>query len=82
MNDTSPFIEREIRARMSMLAPDIRMEMGSLMFDASREMVLASFPESLAPAEQRVALFMRVYSQDFDEKQQLDIIRHLAETTS
>ena len=77
MNDTHPIIEEEFRKRLIALQPDIRMKIGSHMFDVCRDMILASFSNRLTKSELRVSLFKRIYANDFDEKQREEIIRYL-----
>ena len=73
MNDTSPEIERMVRARLMALSGSERLRIGSEMFDAARRMVLASLPGDLPERERRRRLFERIYgerlpSSDVDRK--------------
>lgn len=77
MNDTHPSIAAEYDKRLMSQSNDTRMLMGSRMFDASREIVIASLPEGLSVKEIRVKLFLRFYGSDFDEKTRAEIINHL-----
>lgn len=54
-----------------------KIEMASLMFDAAREIVLASLPKGLSKKEKRVKLFLRFYKADFDNKRLESIIKYL-----
>ena len=54
-----------------------KIEMASQMFDASREIVLASLPKGLSNKEKRVKLFLRFYKDDFDNKRLESIIKYL-----
>ena len=61
MNDTSPEIEAMVRERIMSRSNEERFVMGTQMFEAARQMVLASLPKDLSPAELRSALFQRMY---------------------
>jgi hypothetical protein len=56
-----------------------RLTMGSCMFDAAREMVLSSFPQNMSLQEKRKSLFLRFYSNDFDENTKQSILQTLSE---
>lgn len=61
MNDTSPEVERKMREMIMARSGEERFIMGALMFDAAREIILASLPKDLPEAELRSRLFERVY---------------------
>lgn len=61
MNDTSPEVEQMFRARIMARSGAERFVMGSRMFDAARQMVLASLPRDLPPPELKRRLFERIY---------------------
>ncbi|MDB6124848.1 MAG: hypothetical protein JWQ71_3841 [Pedosphaera sp.] len=61
MNDTSPEVERKVREMIMSRSGEERFIMGALMFDAAREMILASFPINLSEDERKKRLFERVY---------------------
>lgn len=61
MNDTSPEVEQKVREMIMARSGEERFIMGALMFDAAREIILASFPRDLPEAELRSRLFERVY---------------------
>jgi len=61
MNDTSPEIEAFIREKLMALPGETRLQMGARMFDAAREMVLASIPAHLPEVERMRQLTERVY---------------------
>ena len=63
MTDTSPEIAELVRQKLMARPAEDRFVMGALMFDAAREMVLASFPEGLSAEQLRQQLFQRVYGQ-------------------
>ncbi|HEX7858854.1 MAG TPA: hypothetical protein VF773_00865 [Verrucomicrobiae bacterium] len=63
MNDTSPEIAALVRERLMRLSGEVRMQMGSDMFEAAKEMVLASFPNGLSPIERKRMLYERVYGE-------------------
>ena len=77
MNDTHTSIAAEYDKRLMNQSNDTRMLMGSRMFDASREIVIASLPDGLSRKELRVKLFLRFYGSDFDEETRDKIINHL-----
>ena len=61
MNDTSPEVERLVREMMLARSCEERFVMGALMFDAAREIVIASLPKDLPPLEFKRRLFERIY---------------------
>lgn len=61
MNDTSPEVEELVRGMLMGRSGEERFVMGALMFDAAREMVIASLPPNLPPREFRSRLFRRIY---------------------
>ena len=67
MNDTSPEIAEMVRARLMALSGAERFIMGARMFEASRRMVLASFPAGLSNAERMRRLFARLYGEALPE---------------
>ena len=77
MNDTHPSIAAEYHERLMSQSNETRLLMGSRMFDACREIVMASMPKDLTERELRVRLFLRFYGSDFDEKTREKIVHHL-----
>ncbi|NQT24938.1 hypothetical protein HQ585_06270 [candidate division KSB1 bacterium] len=77
MDDTSPEIKNEIRERIMRFSGEKRIEMGALMFDAGRRMVLSSFPQNMDDGEIREQLFLRLYKDDFSAGERRRIIKHL-----
>jgi hypothetical protein len=63
MNDTSPEVEAFYFSLLMKLTPEERFIRGALMFDAAREMILASLPKDLSPAELRRRLYERIYGE-------------------
>ncbi len=63
MTDTSPEIAELVRQKLMARPAEERFVMGALMFDAAREMILASLPEGLSADQLRQQLFQRVYGQ-------------------
>lgn len=63
MTDTSPEIAELVRQKLMARSGEERFVMGALMFDAAREMILASLPEGLPADQLRQQLFQRVYGQ-------------------
>jgi hypothetical protein len=61
MNDTSPEIEEMVREMMMERSGEERFVMGALMFDAARELIIASLPQELPPPELKRRLFERIY---------------------
>ncbi len=61
VTDTSPEIAAMVRSRLMARTAEERFVMGVRMFDAAREMILASLPSSLSPREHREMLFHRIY---------------------
>jgi len=65
MNDTSPEIAAKMRELWMALPPGERLVRGALMFDAAREMILASMPKDLPPAEFKRLLYFRIYGREW-----------------
>jgi len=63
MDDTAPEVKELYRALLMKLSGEERFIRGALMFDAVRDVVLASFPEGLTPAERRRRLYERMYGE-------------------
>ena len=61
MNDTSPAIEQKMREMIMARSGEVRFIMGALMFDAARDIILASLPKDLPEVELRSRLFERIY---------------------
>ena len=61
MNDTSPEIVEMVREMMMKRSGEERFVMGALMFDAAREIIIASLPQNLPPLEFKRRLFERIY---------------------
>ena len=78
MNDTPPFVEHLYRQKIMERSDEERLAMGSSMFDAAREIVLASFPEKMSPQEKRISLFLKFYSNDFDQMTKQSILQTLS----
>lgn len=64
MTDTAPEIAEIVRQRLMTRSPEERFVMGTRMFDAARDMVLASLPQDLSQLELKRQLFQRIYSQN------------------
>ena len=67
MNDTPPEVERLVREMLMARSGEERLLMGSAMFDAARDMVIASLPENLPSAEFKRRLFERLYGFSLEE---------------
>jgi hypothetical protein len=63
MNDTSPEVAALVRQKLMSRPPEERFMMGVRMFEAAREMVLASLPADLSPLDHKRQLFQRLYGQ-------------------
>jgi hypothetical protein len=63
MTDTSLEIAELVRLRLMARTGEERFLMGVRMFDAARDMVLASLPAGLSPEELKHQLFQRLYGQ-------------------
>jgi hypothetical protein len=66
MNDTSPEIERKVHEMMMARSGAERLIMGALMFDAARQVVLASLPKDLPEEELKRRLFERIYGEPLE----------------
>ena len=64
MNDTPPEVQKLYREMLMARSGEERMRMGSAMFDAARDMVLASIPASLTPLERKRILLKRLYGHE------------------
>jgi hypothetical protein len=63
MTDTSPEIAELVRQKLMARSGEERFLMGVRMFDAAREMALASLPAGLSAEEFKRQLFQRLYGQ-------------------
>ena len=63
VKDTTPEVEALYQSLLMRLTPEERFIRGALMFDAAREMVLASLPKDLEPGELRRRLYKRIYGE-------------------
>ena len=63
MTDTSPEIAELVRQKLMARSGSERFVMGTRMFDAAREMVLASLPAGLTPDELKRQLYQRLYAE-------------------
>ncbi|HJR08993.1 MAG TPA: hypothetical protein VJ842_17170 [Pyrinomonadaceae bacterium] len=61
MDDTTPEAREMMSALVMRRSGEERFVMGALMFDAARELVIASLPTDLPPPELKRRLFERVY---------------------
>ena len=69
MTDTPLEITELVRQRLMARSPEERFLMGVRMFDAARDMALASFPPGLSPEELKRQLFQRLYGQPLPMKE-------------
>jgi hypothetical protein len=63
MTDTSIEIAEIVRQKLMARSGEERFLMGVRMFEAAREMALASLPIGLSPEELKRQLFQRLYGQ-------------------
>ena len=75
MDDTPQKIADLVRDRLLARSGEERVLMGSRMFDAARDIVLASFPPDLSEIELKGRLCERFYGQEVDLK---GFIAHLS----
>ena len=61
MNDTTPEVEKLMRKKLMALSGEERFIRGALMFDAAREMVLASFGPEVRGMALKQKLYERLY---------------------
>lgn len=61
MTDTPPEIEEIVRQKLMDRSGEERFLMGVRMFDAARDMILASLPAELPPEELKRQLFQRLH---------------------
>ena len=66
MNDTPPEIEKKVHEMMMARSGAERLIMGALMFDAARQVVLASLPKDLPEEELKRRLFERIYGEPLE----------------
>ena len=67
MNDTSPEIEKKVYEMMMARSGAERLIMGASMFDAARQIVLASLPKDLPEEELKRRLFERIYGAPMED---------------
>lgn len=61
MDDTAPEVRELMSVMLMRRSGEERFIMGALMFDAAREMIIASLPPNLPPAELKSRIFERMY---------------------
>jgi len=67
MDDTPPHSKKMVHDRLMALSGEERFVMGCRSFDAAREMVIASLPKDLPPAEFKRRLYERIYGEPSPE---------------
>lgn len=67
MGDTSPEVEEMYREMLMKRSGEKRLVMGALMFDAAREVVIASLPKDLPEDEFKRRLFERIYGRSIED---------------
>ena len=68
MTDTPAEIGRLVREKMMSRSGEERLIMGAEMFEAARELVMASFPSGISVEEQKRRLFKRFYAKELPEE--------------
>ena len=63
MNDTTAEIAERVQAKLMALSNATRFVMGAKMFDAARQMIIASLPKDLSTPELKRRLYERIYGQ-------------------
>ena len=63
MTDTTPAVAELVRSKMMARSGAERFVMGTRMFEAARDMVLASFPAGLSESERKRRLYERIYGE-------------------
>ena len=63
MNDTTAEIAERVQAELMALSNATRFVMGAKMFDAARQMIIASLPKDLSTPELKRRLYERIYGQ-------------------
>ena len=63
MTDTTPAVADLVRSKIMARSGAERFVMGARMFEAAREMVLASFPADLSESELKRRLYERIYGE-------------------
>ena len=63
MRDTTPEVEASVRELMMAMSPAERFIRGALMFDAAREVVLASLDPALEGMDLKRARYERIYGE-------------------
>ena len=61
MTDTTPEITEMVRQKLMAHSNEDRLRMGVWMFEAARQMILASLPKDLSGLELRRQFYERVY---------------------
>jgi hypothetical protein len=74
MTDTSPEIEKKWHEMLMSRSNEERFMMGIRSNMLARQMVIASLPKNLSPAEFKEKLFIRYYDNDFSEAEKKKII--------
>lgn len=61
MDDTAPEVKEMMSEMIMRRSGEERFIMGPLMFDAARELIIASLPPNLPPSEFKSRLFEQIY---------------------
>lgn len=77
MNDTPQSMQKKYHDLLMQKTNIERFLMGFSMFDAAKEMVLASCRNNYSSLEKKLHLLARFYGNDFSEEQMNDIISYL-----
>lgn len=79
MNDTAPETAAILDRLYKEKTGEERLQMASSMFDTARQLVLLSLPKNLSQKERKQQLFLRIYKNDFTQKQLTDILNSFPE---
>ena len=82
MTELPVSIEGRFTRQLMDLSPEERLAMACRMFSAAKALVRAGIPNagSLSSSDVRVLLFLRLYSEDFDQARRAQIVAWLTAT--
>ncbi|MBM3235295.1 hypothetical protein FJZ31_03240 [Candidatus Poribacteria bacterium] len=80
MNDTNPHLEKIYSDMMRSKSGAEKLKMGCSMFSTSKALIAAGIRHrqpGISDIDLKVAVFLKLYGDDFDEEQKQKIIAHL-----
>ena len=77
MNDTSRNVQKQYHQLLMQKTNEERLLMGCSMFEAAREMALASCQNNNSNLEKKIHLLHRLYKNDFSTQEMTKIEKHL-----